>query len=100
MSFQLSESLAVQLLDRLGNDDAFRTVFAADPRQALAQLGFAPAADLTVSEGIWKCLQVSELASKEAVLASRDALIRQVTAERSALNPISLEVQPKLRAAA
>lgn len=100
MSFQLPESIALQLLDRLGNDDAFRAVFAADARQALAQLGFAPAADTTVAEGIWKCLQVSDLASKQAVLASRDVLLRQFTAERSALNPISLEAQPKLRAAA
>lgn len=100
MSFQLPESLAVQLLDRPGNDDAFRDVFAADPRQALAQLGLAPAADMSVAEGIWNWPQVSEPASKRAVLASRDALIRQVTAEKAGYSPVSLEVQAKLPAAA
>ncbi len=100
MSFQLPESIALDLLDKLGNDDDFREVFAANPRQALAQLGFAPAGDVRVTQGIWKCLQVSELASKQAVLASRETLLRQFTAERAGHSPITLEVAAAVRAAA
>jgi putative modified peptide len=93
MSFSLPEPIALDLLHKLGNDDGFRDRFAIDARAALAELGFAPAADAGISAGIWKCLSVESLASKEAVRASHAALFRQVTAERASAHPISLEVK-------
>jgi len=100
MSFQLPDTLAIELLNRLGYDDAFRTTFAADPRAALAQLGFAPAADLTVAAGVWNCMRVDALASKEIIRASHSALHRQLTVAKAGANPITLEVRPPSRAAA
>jgi putative modified peptide len=92
MSFQLPPPIVDSLLDRLGNDDAFRDQFRADPRSALASLGFAPAADAGVTQGIWACMAVQELASKQAIQASREQLVRQLS--RAALfTPFVLEVQ-------
>jgi putative modified peptide len=70
MSFHLPDHVVDVLLDKLGSDDAFRAAFATDARGALASLGFEPAADGSVSRGIWMCLTVKELASKEAIRAS------------------------------
>lgn len=94
MSFQLPESIVDSLLDKLGHDDAFRTQFSADPRQALAGLGFAPAADDAIQQGIWMCLTVSELASKEAIQASCEALRHQLTIRKAVFSPIHLQVEP------
>ncbi|TNJ32756.1 NHLP-related RiPP peptide [Arenimonas terrae] len=94
MSFSLPEPIALDLLHKLGNDDAFRDRFAADARAALAELGFAAAADAGVTAGIWKCLSVDTLASKESVRSSHAALFRQITAERAGHSPITLEINP------
>lgn len=99
MSFSLPESIALDLLHKLGHDDAFRDRFASDTRGALADLGFVPAADSQVDGGIWKCLSVDVLASKEAVRASHAALLRQFTTEKASAVPITLEIQ-RPRAAA
>ena len=69
MSFRLPEAIVDTLLDKLGHDDAYRTRFEADTRAALAELGFGPAADDTIKEGIWACMSVERLASKEAIRA-------------------------------
>ena len=79
MSFELPEPIIDTLLDRLGNDDAFRDAFLADARTALASIGFEPAADPTVKAGLWECLTVSELASKEAIRSGHLVLRRQLT---------------------
>ncbi len=79
MSFELPEPIIDALLDRLGNDDAFRDAFLADARTALAGLGFEPAADPTVKAGLWDCLFVNELASKQAIRAGHLVLRRQLT---------------------
>lgn len=94
MSFSLPESIALDLLHKLGHDDAFRDRFVSDTRGALADLGFAPAADERVSAGIWKCLSVNTLASKDSVRAAHATLFRQFTAERAGHSPVSLEVNP------
>ena len=91
MSFHMPETIAVSLLERLGHDDAFRDAFAADPRAALADLGFAPAADPTIKAGLWRCLGVESLASKETIRASHVTILAQLTAERAAHSPIALE---------
>lgn len=93
MSFSLPESIALDLLHKLGHDDAFRDRFTADSRSALAELAFVPAEAPQVQSGIWNCMSVDVLASKEAVRASHAALLRQFTSARAAAHPISLEVR-------
>ncbi|MBW8368898.1 MAG: NHLP-related RiPP peptide [Arenimonas sp.] len=92
MPFKLSEDTVDTLLDKLSSDDAFRAQFQKDPRQALASVGHAAAKDTSIDEGAWVCMSVNQLASKEAIKASRDALRTQLLAEKAAHNPISLEV--------
>jgi putative modified peptide len=100
MSFKLPEPIVDSLLAKLGHDDDFRAAFQADARTALASLGFAPAADAGIAQGIWACLTVEQLASKEAILASHDVLKRQLMVAKAVFNPISLAVAGSRRAAA
>jgi putative modified peptide len=80
-SFKLPAPIIDRLLDGLGNDDAFRDLFVADTRAALASIGFEPAADPSVTRGLWFCLAVDQLASKETILGSRKALRNQLDPE-------------------
>jgi putative modified peptide len=80
-AFKLPEPVIDRLLDRLGNDDAFRDYFVADTRGALASIGFAPAADPSVTKGLWFCLAVDHLASKETIQRSHLALRAQLDPE-------------------
>jgi putative modified peptide len=100
MAFQLPEPIIDALLDRLGNDDAFRVLFAADPRAALAGLGFEAAADSSIRNGIWNCLAVTELASKDSIRATHALLRQELVAQRAAQMPISLQVARPDRKAA
>jgi putative modified peptide len=92
MSFQLPEAIADALLAKLGHDDDFRDHFIRDARSALASLGFGPAADGAVGQGIWLCLRVDQLASKESIRSAHGSLRRQLTAEKASYNPITLSV--------
>ena len=83
MSFNLPEPIVDSLLDKLGTDDAFRARFAADPRDALASLGFAAAADTSNEHGVWNCLHVTELAGKDAIRGGRAQLRGQLMARSS-----------------
>jgi putative modified peptide len=78
MSFRLPAPIIESLLDKLGHDDDFRAEFTANPRAALASLGFLPAASHSASQGIWNCLKVDELASKEVIRASSGAMRRML----------------------
>lgn len=89
----LSAEQADLLLDKLSNDDAFRTLFAQDPRRALASIGHAEAATTATARGAWMCMSVKQLASKEAIAASRDALRKQLVSAQAGQNPIHLETQ-------
>jgi putative modified peptide len=93
MPFKLSEDTVDTLLDKLATDDDFRATFSKNPRAALASVGHKPSADPGVAEGAWTCLAVSQLASKEAIKASRDALRQQLLSAKSGHSPISLEVK-------
>jgi putative modified peptide len=93
MPFKLSEDTVDTLLDKLSSDDDFRATFSKDPRAALASVGHKPSADTSVAEGAWMCMGVSQLASKEAIKASRDALRQQLLSAKAGYNPISLEVK-------
>ena len=99
MSFQLPDAIVDTLLDKLGNDDGFRAAFQADARGALASLGFAPAADLSVTRGIWTCVTVQQLASKEVIRAARVALTAQLKASCPVYNPIGLTMEVRSKVA-
>jgi putative modified peptide len=77
-SFKLPAPIIDRLLDRLGNDDAFRDFFVADTRAALASIGFEPAADASVTCGLWFCLAVDHLADKKTFRESRKLLRAQL----------------------
>jgi putative modified peptide len=83
MSFQLPEIVADRLLELLGRDDAYRALFLSNPRIALANIGFAPAADQSIQDGLWICMAVKVLAPKEVFIKSHRALRIQLTRESS-----------------
>lgn len=97
MSYQLPELIANRLLESLASDDTVRAEFIANPRQVLANLGFEPAGDPAVEGGIWSCLTVEELASKEAIQGSQRALKHQLCAQRASYHPILLGYVPSAR---
>jgi putative modified peptide len=88
MSETLTPELADRLLDQLSQDDGFRDLFRKDPRAALAQVGL----DTSGTDGAWQCLQVKDLASKEAIRAARDELRKQLVFGMG-FNPHRLESQ-------
>jgi putative modified peptide len=92
---ELPGDQAAALLKKLGSDDGFRDLFATDPRQALAQIGHAPAADANVTSGIWESLKVSKLADKATIEKSYAQLHRDLTQAKSTATPISLDLSPK-----
>jgi putative modified peptide len=95
MPFSLSEDTVDSLLDKLSSDDDFRGLFQKDPRAALAAVGHKPALDTSVKEGAWMCMSVSQLASKEAIKASRDSLRKQFVGAKVGYQPINLEVSKR-----
>jgi putative modified peptide len=68
------------LLHGLGHDDAFRALFAHDPRAALATIGHesSPATLGVVGVDPVMCLNGNNLASKEAIRAASDKLRREL----------------------
>lgn len=76
---------AANLLDRLASDDAFRDLFKHSPREALS------AAGMPVPEGSITplCTMVQQLASKEEIEHSRQALLEYLSgAGRTAMNVV------------
>ena len=67
----LPSDVAARLLDKLSTDDVFRDLFQNDSAAALKQVG-AP-------EGCAACLTVTKLASKDAIKATKHALLGQLT---------------------
>jgi putative modified peptide len=96
MSYHLPVSIAHKLLERLANDDEFRQLFTKNAREALAEIGFAPATDMSIVNGIWECLPVIRLASKEAIRAGMTQLRRQL-ATRESMTPFALEASAQMR---
>jgi putative modified peptide len=70
----LSDAVADRLLDLLSSDDEYRALFAADPRKALADIGYVLAEEEHVA-----CLDFEELASKEEFQQSRAMLKQYLT---------------------
>jgi putative modified peptide len=82
MPNNISPKIVDALLDKLSSDDDFRSRFKADPRAALASLGDEDARHAAPgAPGPWACCAVTELASKEAIAASRVELNKQLTSE-------------------
>ncbi|WP_363799409.1 NHLP-related RiPP peptide [Lysobacter firmicutimachus] len=69
----LAPEIADKLLDLLSSDDQFRQLFASNPEGALQSVGLAPLQSEAALTG-GSCLNVSLLASKEELQASRDVL--------------------------
>jgi putative modified peptide len=82
MPNRISPKIVDSLLEKLSSDDAFRAAFKADPRAALASLGDEDARRAPPgAPGPWACCAVTELASKQAITASRAELSKQLTSE-------------------
>jgi putative modified peptide len=81
MSYQLPEPIIDRLLDRLGNDDAFRAAFVTDTRAALASIGFEPAGDASITRGLWECFAVTQIATKAEIRRAHLQLRRQLSME-------------------
>jgi putative modified peptide len=91
VNFQLPDAVVDTLLDKLASDDDFRLRFTNDTRDALASIGYMPAADKSIIVGTWFCLRVEQLASKEAIQAGRAALRERLTSAFIPLMPFALE---------
>jgi putative modified peptide len=92
MTFKLSEAIVDSLLEKLGSDDEFRTLFQANPRQALASLGHQAAASAKDTDaGAWTCMATAPLASKSAIKASHVELRRQLLSAMAVYTPIHLQ---------
>jgi putative modified peptide len=93
MPHKISNKLVDVLLDKLSSDNAFRALFETDPRAALASLGDQEAQSAAPgARGVWTCLAVSQLASKEHIAASRQELRRQLSVD-GVFSPFHLESQ-------
>lgn len=76
MSDKLDADVADRLLERLINDDAFRTRFSESPADALREVGH----DMDANGEVASCLCVKSLASPEVLRRSRDELHALMTA--------------------
>lgn len=91
MPFKLSEETVDALLDKLSSDDSFRDTFLKNPRMALASVGHKPAANASIKQGAWSCLNLQRLADKATIKATRDTLRKQLLTSQAGHSPISLE---------
>lgn len=83
-SAPLEPQVADRLLDLLASDDAFRELFARDPGEALAQVGFVNATDAPSPQ---ICFWGIELASKEEIAQARDEIRRMLTRGLGQISP-------------
>lgn len=75
-------AIADALLARLEADDDYRQLFANNPVEALAIIGYAPAqASETEQKFSFSCMKVNKLASKEEIGTARLALRSYLTAD-------------------
>ena len=83
MARNFSRELADRLLDKLSQDDDFRSAFASDPYAALASLGYEADPETRGVEGtdpVVCCTGLAaNLASKEVIRRARDKLREQLT---------------------
>ena len=87
MARQLSEKTVDALLDKLAEDDDFRSRFMANPKAATASLGTGDEAVDTLPEA-----PIAKLAPKPAIRQARGVLRRTLLASRSPFEPINFEI--------
>lgn len=87
MSSQLSEQTVDALLDKLAEDDDFRSRFMANPKAATVSLDTQDPATDSLSEK-----PIARLAPKEAIRKSRAVIRRTLLASKSPFEPISFEI--------
>lgn len=82
-AWTLPPEIADSVLDGLENDPAYRQRFSKNPRLALEEKGFAPAADDAIAhdEGIWACFHCSKLPSQAEIGGLRAELRDQLSGE-------------------
>jgi putative modified peptide len=80
---KLTREQAVTLLRKLGSEDAFRSLFASKPAQALHQAGI-PAESIVGLDA--KCLCPRELADKDVYKDAADKLDTAVISDAMAMN--------------
>lgn len=75
-AWTLPPEIADSVLDALENDAGYRQRFSKNPRLALEEKGFAPAASDEVphDQGLWMCFQCSNLPAPEEIRTLRAAL--------------------------
>lgn len=79
----LPAKVVASLLEKLGSDDVFRSLFEKNPAAALRQVG-APDPDDCA-----RCMKVKKLASKDTIKASSKALTAQLAGTLN-LTPVTL----------
>ena len=84
-SAPLDPHVADRLLDLLSSDDAFRSLFMSNPREALAQVGFVNETDL--GSPYWCFWEISKPASKRAIAEARCEIRNLLTSELSQTAP-------------
>lgn len=75
----LEPKIADKLLDKLSTDNEFRRLFKKDPTAALATLGHK----LAAGQSVGGCMQVTSIAPKAAIAASRETLKSHLTSTGS-----------------
>lgn len=76
----LDPAIADKLLEKLSSDDSFRSQFSSNPAGALISLGVPEAAANLATSGN-SCLCTRNLASKQEIAATREALLSYLTSK-------------------
>ncbi|HAV72558.1 putative modified peptide [Stenotrophomonas sp. SAM-B] len=85
----IEPTIALELISRLGSDDAFRTLFSTDPAAALIEVGLS----LDDATALEVCCKVNELASKADILQAKQDLQMMLTAKVNQIVP-ALDANP------
>ncbi|HET9031396.1 MAG TPA: NHLP-related RiPP peptide [Dokdonella sp.] len=86
----LSRDQAVTLLRKLGSDDAFRSLFEAQPAEALRSIGVAAE---TIEKLDAKCMTPAKLADKGAFLSASGQLNDSVVTNAMTMNTPKLNLK-------
>jgi putative modified peptide len=81
MAKSLPPHIVDKLLDRLGNDDDFRTYFQKDARGALSMLGYDEPAGTANEDSALRCMRCDSMPDKKVFAQSREAYRKQLTSQ-------------------
>ena len=85
-SAPLEPQVADRLLDLLSTDDAFRSLFMSNPREALAQIGFVDETELASPHFCFG--GISKLAPKSVIAAARSEIRSMLTSGLGQISPL------------